>query len=369
MTVTHTIGVFALGLVTLLLSQFIVPETLYPWLTLASGLLVVAVGASVLVGAAARRRGPPPRHDHHHGHSHDHHHGHSHAIDRRGLLGVGVAAGLLPCPSALVVLLSAIALHRVGFGLALIVAFSLGLAATITSIGLVAVLAKRAFSRVSLERPRRPPAARRERARDPRGRRRRSPSRRSDHGGSDLAMFGLDDHIAALSNGGSVLIVLLVATLLGLRHATDPDHIAAVTTLVASGRERARRRAAALGAWWGLGHALTLVVFGRPDPALRGVPARARAAGRGDGGRGADRLPRASACSSAGARLLHLHAHAHGTSTPPPVRTPLGAFGIGLVHGMGGSAGVGVLLLAAIPSTRGRRARRSSCSRSSPRSR
>ena len=73
--------------------------------------------------------------------------------DRRGLLGVGVAAGLLPCPSALVVLLSAIALHRIGFGLALIVAFSLGLAATITSIGLVAVLAKRAFSRISLDGP------------------------------------------------------------------------------------------------------------------------------------------------------------------------------------------------------------------------
>jgi ABC-type nickel/cobalt efflux system permease component RcnA len=144
-TVTHTIGVFALGLVTLLLSSFIVPETLYPWLTLVSGLLVVAVGASVL-WSRARRRG----HHHHHHHGHDHHHDH---VDRRGLLGVGVAAGLLPCPSALVVLLSAIALHRVGFGLALIVAFSVGLAATITSIGLVAVLAKRAFSRLSLDGP------------------------------------------------------------------------------------------------------------------------------------------------------------------------------------------------------------------------
>jgi ABC-type nickel/cobalt efflux system permease component RcnA len=141
-TVTHTIGVFALGLVTLLLSQFIVPEALYPWLTLASGLLVVGVGASVL-WSRARRRG----HEHHH-HDHDHDH-----VGRRGLLGVGVAAGLLPCPSALVVLLSAIALHRIGFGLALILAFSVGLAATITSIGLVAVLAKRAFSRISLDGP------------------------------------------------------------------------------------------------------------------------------------------------------------------------------------------------------------------------
>ena len=149
-TITHTIGVFALGFVTLLLSRFIVPETLYPWLTLISGLLVVVVGGSVLF-SRARRRG----HDHHHGHSHEHghHHHDHHHHDRRGLLGVGVAAGLLPCPSALVVLLSAIALHRIGFGLALIVAFSLGLAATITSIGLVAVLAKRAFSRISLDGP------------------------------------------------------------------------------------------------------------------------------------------------------------------------------------------------------------------------
>jgi nickel/cobalt transporter (NicO) family protein len=144
-TVTHTAGVFALGLITLLLSRFIVPERLYPWLTLASGLLVVAVGAAVLVGRA--------RHAHAHarGHHHDHHHQHDHGYGRGGLLGVGVAAGLLPCPSALVVLLSAIALHRVGFGLALIVAFSLGLAATITAIGLLAVLARRAFGRLSLD--------------------------------------------------------------------------------------------------------------------------------------------------------------------------------------------------------------------------
>jgi ABC-type nickel/cobalt efflux system permease component RcnA len=147
-TVTHTIGVFALGFVTLLLSSFIVPETLYPWLTLASGLLVVGVGASVL-WSRARHSGRP---HHQHGPDHGHHHEHDH-VDRRGLLGVGVAAGLLPCPSALVVLLSAIALHRVGFGLALIVAFSVGLAATITSIGLVAVLAKRAFGRISLDGP------------------------------------------------------------------------------------------------------------------------------------------------------------------------------------------------------------------------
>jgi nickel/cobalt exporter len=158
-TVTHTAGVFALGFVTLLLSRFIVPETLYPWLTLASGLLVVAVGASVLVSRFRGRGGHhhDHSHEHGHGHGHGHHHGHSHRhevrTDRRGIIGVGLAAGLLPCPSALVVLLSAIALHRIGFGLALIVAFSLGLAATITAIGLVAVLAKRTFSRFSFDGP------------------------------------------------------------------------------------------------------------------------------------------------------------------------------------------------------------------------
>jgi ABC-type nickel/cobalt efflux system permease component RcnA len=131
-TATHTIGVFALGLVTLALSRFLVPDTLYPWLDLASGLLVVAIGISVL-----RAR---TKHAHHH-----HHH------DERSLLAVGVSGGLLPCPSALVVLLAAISLHRVAFGLLLIVAFSLGLAVSITGIGLVAVVARGAFRRLSFD--------------------------------------------------------------------------------------------------------------------------------------------------------------------------------------------------------------------------
>ena len=156
-TIAHTAGVFALGFVTLALSQFILPEQLYPWLTLVSGLLVVAVGASVLRQRRARGGGNEHGHHHHDHHDHDHHDqgaGHHHHDDdrltSRGILGVGVAAGLLPCPSALVVLLSAIALHRVGLGLAFIVAFSVGLAATITAIGLMAVLAQRTFGRLSL---------------------------------------------------------------------------------------------------------------------------------------------------------------------------------------------------------------------------
>jgi nickel/cobalt transporter (NicO) family protein len=141
-TITHTIGVFALGVVTLALSAFIVPEHLYPWLNLVSGVLVVTIGATVF---RSRLR--------HRGHTHDHgHHHHEHpAPSRRSLVAVGITGGLLPCPSALVVLLAAISLHRVAFGMLLIVAFSAGLALSITGIGLVAVFAKQIFKRASFE--------------------------------------------------------------------------------------------------------------------------------------------------------------------------------------------------------------------------
>ena len=143
-TATHTIGVFTLGFVTLALSQVIVPDQLYPWLNLVSGMLVVSIGASVLVARARHARA------HSHGHEHHHHH-HAAAPSMRSLLAVGVSGGLLPCPSALVVLLAAISLHRIAFGLLLIAAFSAGLALSITVIGLVAVYAKRLFARASLD--------------------------------------------------------------------------------------------------------------------------------------------------------------------------------------------------------------------------
>jgi ABC-type nickel/cobalt efflux system permease component RcnA len=158
-TVTHTIGVFALGLVTLLLSQYILPEDLFPWLTLVSGLLVVLVGIGVLRarirGARARHaHGHAHRHGHEHSHGHHHHDGHHHhAPDRvtwKGLVAMGAAAGLIPCPSALVVLLGAIAQHQVALGLLLIVAFSAGLAMTLTALGLAVVFGRRALSRVAV---------------------------------------------------------------------------------------------------------------------------------------------------------------------------------------------------------------------------
>ncbi len=136
-TVTHTIGVFALGLVTLGLSQYVLPEDLYPWLTLVSGLMVVAVGAGVLRSRLRHAHGHTHPHEPTHTHPHPHEHGH------RGVLSMGAAAGLIPCPSALVVLLAAIAQHEVALGMLLIVAFSLGLAGTLTMLGLAVVHARR----------------------------------------------------------------------------------------------------------------------------------------------------------------------------------------------------------------------------------
>ena len=233
-TITHTAGVFALGIVTLFASRYVLPEQLYPWLGAASGLIVVGIGGMLLVHRLRRglldsfyhshrqenakglglsvgdpdavMSGTDKQHrnrrergkgkvrtfvekrlgsshkelpcssenrtfmhaesqhshdsdDHHHPH---HHHkaegaqqGHSHlppgadgsSVTWRSLLALGVTGGLLPCPSALVVLLSAIALHRVGFGLLLIVAFSVGLAGVLTGVGLLFVYARRFLER------------------------------------------------------------------------------------------------------------------------------------------------------------------------------------------------------------------------------
>ena len=163
-TITHTIGVFALGLVALALAQWVAPEDLYPWLSLAAGLLVVAVGIGLLRSRwrAARAGGAAHdhSHDHEHGDPHSHGFGHTHSHPhvaeteptRRGLLGMGASAGLIPCPAALVVLLAAIAQHQLGLGMLLIAAFSLGLALTLTGIGLGVVYAKRAGAKVGGER-------------------------------------------------------------------------------------------------------------------------------------------------------------------------------------------------------------------------
>lgn len=179
-------------------------------------------------------------------------------------------------------------------------------------------------------------------------------------------MFGLDNWIANVSDGASVWIVLLVAVLLGLRHASDPDHLAAVTTLIAGSREQAARRSGELGFAWGLGHAVTLFAFGLPILLLgQYLPERLQQSAE---------TVIAFVIVYLAVRLLlrwrrgrlHVHEHAHdgvshahlhshaseaGHAHAHRARSPLGAFAIGLMHGMGGSAGVGVLLVASIEST------------------
>jgi nickel/cobalt transporter (NicO) family protein len=143
-TVTHTIGVFALGVVALALSAYILPEQLYPWLNLVSGLLVLGVGASVVRSRVRHARAHARGHHHHHDHDHDHG-----DLRPRNILAMGASAGLIPCPSALVVLLGAVAQHQIGLGLILIVAFSAGLAATLTGLGLAVVAAGRVSTRLT----------------------------------------------------------------------------------------------------------------------------------------------------------------------------------------------------------------------------
>jgi nickel/cobalt transporter (NicO) family protein len=152
-TATHTIAVFALGLVTLAASQYILPEQLYPWLGVLSGLLVVCIGCSVMRSRFNRWRAlRAQRSGHAHAHSHHHQHAPEGPITMRSLIGLGVSGGIVPCPSALVVLIAAISQHRVGLGMGLILAFSLGLATTLTAVGLAVVWGGRGIRRLGLER-------------------------------------------------------------------------------------------------------------------------------------------------------------------------------------------------------------------------
>ncbi|HEX3100224.1 MAG TPA: hypothetical protein VHQ01_00455 [Pyrinomonadaceae bacterium] len=152
-TITHTLGVFAIGLITLFASSYILPERIMPFLSFVSGLLVFFIGISLFKDRLFTLFGwkNAAGHHHHHdgeaAHSHDgvtHTHGgstHTHApmesLTWSNLLALGVSGGLLPCPSALVLMLSAISLGRIGYGLILTVVFSFGLAATLTTVGLI----------------------------------------------------------------------------------------------------------------------------------------------------------------------------------------------------------------------------------------
>jgi ABC-type nickel/cobalt efflux system permease component RcnA len=287
-TITHTAGVFALGVVTLLASQYIVPEQLFPVLSLLSGAIVVTMGASLLIRRVRAAIGWYS-HDHaHDGHSEDEHdlhhsgdarmphsHGgrfHSHLppgadgspVSWRSLLALGISGGILPCPSALVVLLAAISLHRVGYGLLLVIAFSAGLAGVLTTVGLAFVYAGRLL--------------------------------KSSGGLGRLARVlpvlsalvitcaGIAICYQALGQAGlnissltvpltsvvanvepsfisvSVFGVLGLGLLFGLKHATEVDHIVAISTIVSE--QRRLTRAAIVGGLWGAGHTASLVIVG-----------------------------------------------------------------------------------------------------------
>lgn len=193
-TATHTAGVYLLGGLTLYASHYIVPERLYPWLGMLSGLTITGLGVVLFlqryagqipghihshVHGRAHQHAPTYEHAHAHAHTHSHEHGHYHlhasggepyhhshpavaephhdgalpgeTVALRALLTLGITGGIVPCPAALVVLLSAVSLHRVGFGLVLIVAFSVGLAAVLIAIGLLMVYARRFMTRFQSE--------------------------------------------------------------------------------------------------------------------------------------------------------------------------------------------------------------------------
>jgi nickel/cobalt exporter len=142
-TFTHTVSVFALGLTTLYLSRFVLPERIAPVLGAISGLTIVWVGATLLYRRTIGRRSAPPAspliHDHGDGHVHSHL---PDEITMGGLIALGASGGLVPCPSALVLLLTSVSLNRVGLGLTLLVAFSAGLALVLTAVGLIVLYAK-----------------------------------------------------------------------------------------------------------------------------------------------------------------------------------------------------------------------------------
>jgi len=179
-------------------------------------------------------------------------------------------------------------------------------------------------------------------------------------------MFGLDDRLASLADGHGTAFVLVVAFALGLRHASDPDHVVAVSTVVAGTRERAARTAAALGAAWGAGHATTLLLFGLPVIVLHAyVPAIVETLAETLVGviivalavrllvrwrRGALHVhEHAHAPGEPRHRHVHAHADAQGHAHRHVVRTPAQTFAIGLVHGAAGSGAVAVLVVAAVP--------------------
>lgn len=157
-TLTHTLAVFGLGAIALLAAQWGWSEQIYPVLSLVSGVMVVVVGSSLLRQRLNALEHTEHHHHHHHDHhhdhahehTHDHHHQHDSRHDHPNLIALGIAGGLVPCPSALVLLLSAIALHQTAYGMALVTAFSLGLTLVLVAVGLSVVYSRQWFDRLPI---------------------------------------------------------------------------------------------------------------------------------------------------------------------------------------------------------------------------
>lgn len=150
-------------------------------------------------------------------------------------------------------------------------------------------------------------------------------------------MFGLDERIASLASA-KPLAALAIALLLGLRHPLDPDHLAAVGAMA----RHSRGRSALIGLAWGAGHASTVLALG--------VPVVLWTAPLPEGAQRAVEALVGTVVFALGLRLLIRHGR--GEAHPHPHRTPRSlreAYAVGVVHGAGGSAGVGLLIIAAIP--------------------
>ena len=268
-TASHTAGVFALGAITLYASRYIVPEQLYPWLGALSGITIAGLGCTMLM---RRMTGVATDHSHAPGASHAHWmfwkrsaQGESEGnevqsitktaqvVSLTQLFTLGITGGIIPCPAALIVLLSAFALHRIGLGFFLIVAFSVGLAAVLIGFGMLMVFARRFMTHLQLDGPltsRWLPAA---------------SSCFITILGLALAIqamsgvhFGL--HMPSQERLGPILFVTGLGLILGMRHSTDADHVVAISTIVS--KQRSIRNAAFIGSVWGLGHTITIFIVG-----------------------------------------------------------------------------------------------------------
>jgi len=278
-TAAHTAGVYLLGAVTLYASKYFVPEQLYPWLGMISGIVIAIIASYMMIRAWTGEDGD---------HSHEIVGAHSHwfaslgksrsaensdsqSLGDRGtptgqasnnpsnkvsltqLLTLGITGGIVPCPAALVVLLSAFSLHRVGFGFFLIVAFSLGLSAVLIAVGLSMVYARNFIARWKSDGPilkRWLPVA--------------SAGFMLVLGlgiaGRAFLTTGIGSSFLAQAKLPSFLGIVLLGLFLGMRHSTDPDHVVAVSTIAS--RERSVRQGALIGMLWGVGHTLTIFLVG-----------------------------------------------------------------------------------------------------------